>query len=164
MQWTVAIVVGMLAFQALPGAAAERPAAGARNYHGPGRAWTQRALDEAISLLQKPECQLVFGDFSDADGVLLGTKLRDLGLKAEEYLIKGMWFVDGNRDRQCQISNVAAYTQRNSRVVSVCPARLSNERANGALVIIHEMLHSLGLGENPPTPQQITKKVLDRCL
>jgi len=29
--------------------------------------------------------------------------------------------------------------------------------------IIHEMLHSLGLGENPPAPRYITDRVKQRC-
>jgi hypothetical protein len=30
-------------------------------------------------------------------------------------------------------------------------------------VIIHEMLHSLGLGENPPSSKEITLRVMQRC-
>jgi len=30
-------------------------------------------------------------------------------------------------------------------------------------VIIHETLHSLGLGENPPTSDEITRRVFSRC-
>jgi hypothetical protein len=30
-------------------------------------------------------------------------------------------------------------------------------------VIIHESLHSLGLGENPPTSREITDRVVERC-
>ena len=30
-------------------------------------------------------------------------------------------------------------------------------------VIIHETLHSLGLGENPPSSQAITHRVLQQC-
>jgi hypothetical protein len=28
---------------------------------------------------------------------------------------------------------------------------------------IHEMLHTLGLGENPPSTQEITRRVLQQC-
>jgi hypothetical protein len=31
-------------------------------------------------------------------------------------------------------------------------------------VIIHEMLHTLGLGENPPSSTEITFRVLNRCM
>jgi hypothetical protein len=30
-------------------------------------------------------------------------------------------------------------------------------------VIIHESLHALGLGENPPSSQEITTRVAERC-
>jgi len=30
-------------------------------------------------------------------------------------------------------------------------------------VFIHEMLHTLGLGENPPSTQEITGRVLLQC-
>jgi hypothetical protein len=30
-------------------------------------------------------------------------------------------------------------------------------------IVIHEMLHTLGLGENPPSSQEITQQVKRRC-
>ena len=33
----------------------------------------------------------------------------------------------------------------------------------GEILLIHELLHSLGLGENPPTSAQITNTVMARC-
>jgi hypothetical protein len=30
-------------------------------------------------------------------------------------------------------------------------------------MVIHEMLHTLGLGENPPSTFEITARVRDRC-
>jgi hypothetical protein len=30
-------------------------------------------------------------------------------------------------------------------------------------LIIHEMLHTLGLGENPPSSREITQRVTERC-
>jgi hypothetical protein len=32
-----------------------------------------------------------------------------------------------------------------------------------AQAVVHELLHSLGLGENPPTSREITAQVLKRC-
>ena len=32
-----------------------------------------------------------------------------------------------------------------------------------ANVVIHEMLHTLGLEENPPTSEEITRQVVKRC-
>ena len=58
--------------------------------------------------------------------------------------------------------------------VFVCPAgpgrlnsRLSRiELESGSraeAMVIHEMLHTLGLGENPPTTFEITDRVRERC-
>jgi hypothetical protein len=57
--------------------------------------------------------------------------------------------------------------------VFVCPAerearsRLARlEFQGGSLaeaMVIHEMLHTLGLGENPPTPFEITERIRARC-
>ena len=58
--------------------------------------------------------------------------------------------------------------------VFVCPAgggqvtsRLARiEFQSGSLAeatVIHEMLHTLGLGENPPTAFEITRRVRNRC-
>jgi hypothetical protein len=32
-----------------------------------------------------------------------------------------------------------------------------------AALLIHEMMHTLGLGENPPNAEAITARVLERC-
>ena len=57
-----------------------------------------------------------------------------------------------------------AFTQIGSTVVSVClrPFTLL-PHAEQEAVLIHEMLHSLGLGENPPESVAITAQVLKRC-
>ena len=58
--------------------------------------------------------------------------------------------------------------------VFVCPdgagrinSRLSRvEFQSGSLaeaMVIHEMLHTLGLGENPPTTFEITERIRERC-
>jgi hypothetical protein len=40
---------------------------------------------------------------------------------------------------------------------------VDRERATAEVYVIHEMLHTLGLGENPPRSQQITQAVKRRC-
>ncbi len=159
-----ALVAGLVAGHVVVGAVDRNPAAGAKNYaEGGGRAWVQRALESATRRLEVPECQHVFSEFSDAAGVPLSTKLQDLHVKPEEYLVQWMWFLEGSRERQCRERDIAAYTERGSRTVFVCSSRVATDASDGAIVVIHEMLHSLGLGENPPTPRQITKRVLVRC-
>jgi len=52
------------------------------------------------------------------------------------------------------------------RPVFVCPNfRKEAERDPWSAEnwIIHEMLHTLGLGENPPSSREITQRVNERC-
>ena len=51
---------------------------------------------------------------------------------------------------------------------STCADVTSNGRSGAIpgsvqVTIIHEMLHSLGLGENPPSPQEISFRILKLC-
>jgi chorismate mutase len=53
-----------------------------------------------------------------------------------------------------------------SRVVAVCGRRFTNPSLSHEareMIIIHELLHALGLGENPPTIEAITRQVTERC-
>ena len=54
-----------------------------------------------------------------------------------------------------------------SRVVFVCTTRFADRYAHhtagGELLLIHELLHSTGLGENPPAGLQVTDAVGRRC-
>jgi hypothetical protein len=54
---------------------------------------------------------------------------------------------------------------RRSRVVRLCPAfkKLQSDVSHAATIVIHEELHSLGLGENPPSSLEITARVVARC-
>ena len=53
------------------------------------------------------------------------------------------------------------------REIHVCAKKFarqfSRRTAGGEILVIHELLHSLGLGENPPTSAQITDRVRLRC-
>jgi hypothetical protein len=80
-----------------------------------------------------------------------------------------MWFIDASLNRPCQRGDLfVAYTSPGHRVVYVCGSRFVHpifrlDQRLAELLIIHELLHSLGLGENPPTSSQITKQVAKRC-
>jgi hypothetical protein len=65
-------------------------------------------------------------------------------------------------------------TRPGSGSVGVCPmvggpfsSRLAEVQlrtpAFAESIVIHEMLHTLGLGENPPTSLEITRQVQLRC-
>jgi hypothetical protein len=50
----------------------------------------------------------------------------------------------------------------------VCSAifreRLRHHSADAEAALIHEALHTLGLGENPPSPRAIQDRVYERCV
>jgi len=126
----------------------------------------RRAVLGARRRLADPSCRQLLTDFSDASGRPLAGALADLGLSPAEYL-SFVVFYDGTFKSRCASGDVLAGTTPGSRVVWVCArtfraAEASDARLAEAL-IIHEMLHTLGLGENPPTSTEITQAVLRRC-
>ena len=76
-------------------------------------------------------------------------------------------FHDGSDRHPCSASGVAAFTTPGSRSVWVCTQRfvVADYTYPGLAeyLIIHEALHSLGLEENPPSSEQITRRVAARC-
>jgi hypothetical protein len=39
----------------------------------------------------------------------------------------------------------------------------SRQESRAEIAVIHEALHTLGLGENPPDSLEITRRVAERC-
>ena len=118
--------------------------------------------------LERPECQRVLIDFRDGDGRPLLDRLEELRIPAADYLYDRVWFVDGADTPHCQRDGrTAAFTVPGHKVVRVCTARFrssfAHELVAAEMILIHEMLHTLGLGENPPTSREITEQVRKRC-
>jgi hypothetical protein len=132
------------------------------------RFMVDRAIDGAKQRLADPDCQQVFADFQDVSGNSLLANLSATGQSPAEYL-DGIWFIDASTALPCQKGGLlVAYTSPGHRVVYVCGSRFVHpifrlDQRLAELLIIHELLHSLGLGENPPTSSQITKQVAKRC-
>jgi hypothetical protein len=147
------------------GAAGAKTAAGAHNLvERHGYVWVQRAIDLAAKKFARAQCQKVFTDFANADGVPLSSVLARLKTTPEDYLTQWILFTEGDRERQCLTKDIAAFTQTGSRVIYVCSSRFTMQPIpNGVVIVIHEMLHSLGLGEQPPTSAEITKRIGERC-
>jgi len=89
-----------------------------------------------------------------------------LGHTAASYLSLVL-FYDGRPTAPCGSRSTLAWTNIGSRAVHVCWDQfLAQQRWNAGLTantIIHEALHTLGLGETPPDPRVITAKVAERC-
>jgi len=135
---------------------------------GAQHAALRRAVMGARQRLARPECQQLFSEFKDASGRPLQEKLDAQRQTAASYL--GLiLFADGARShlRLCQDPNIFAMTAPGSRVVHVCGHQFAfvdgNNPSQTEAFLIHEELHSLGLGENPPSPKEITARVLAMC-
>ena len=126
--------------------------------------WVKESVQGAARRLRDPECVRIFSDFVDHDGHPLSEKLHNLDVSPDEYLLKSVWFLDGTRESPCDpLLRRTAITQVGSHVVFICPARFLEASQEREFTIIHEMLHSLGLGENPPSSREITDRVIARC-
>jgi len=126
----------------------------------------QRALGGAARRLRHPECAAIFGDFKDAAGRTLQANLDSLAVSGPDYL--GLiGFYDGLGQTRClAASRTLAITARGSRTVWVCPQFALEELRDprlGEFTLLHEALHSLGLGEDPPSAAAITSRVASRC-
>ena len=77
-------------------------------------------------------------------------------------------FVDGGDHPNCSTSgSLMAFTEPGSHVIRICGPRFSvsamRDPALGDIMIIHELLHALGLGENPPASSDVTNQVRLKC-
>jgi hypothetical protein len=122
------------------------------------------ALEGAARRLEHPECQALLDEFGDASGRRLRASLAESGVGASAYL--GRVFFYDAPERLCGTANLALTTP-GSRAVFVCGPRVVREMKRDSrhveAALIHEMLHSLGLGENPPSSDFITGQVQARC-
>ena len=133
----------------------------------------ERVRARAAARLDDPACRRVLTDFKDRGGRSLESNLQPLGLSASRYLLE-LPFVDGTPLPVCRNEAVMMAVTPGVPRVFVCPqgvgrlnSRLSRvEFRSGSLaeaMVIHEMLHTLGLGENPPSTLEITERVRERC-
>jgi hypothetical protein len=132
---------------------------------GPAASWVRLAREGAARRLARPECAGIFGDFADTAGQPLQEKLDGYRLDGPGYLSL-VYFSDGRDQGRCGDENVLATATPGSRLVAVCGrfTRAYREDPTWAeVVVIHEALHTLGLGENPPTSAEISTRVSARC-
>jgi hypothetical protein len=133
---------------------------------GKARIVVKDAVEGAIRRLGRPKCQQLFTDFADPAGHPLSATLAASGKTPPESLA-ALYFVEGDGSPQCHTDDTtAAFTLPGNRVIYVCGKRFTDRfarRIAGEILLIHELLHALGLGENPPTSAHITDAVRIRC-
>lgn len=130
-----------------------------------GEATVRRAIDLALAKLARPGCPSVYEDFELPNGGTPRSELDRIGMGPEEWL-ESLVFIDGSRDPICRIGRAVLTTTPGSRVIRVCPGFAQFQLRDPGLsasLIIHESLHALGLGENPPASSDITARVERRC-
>ena len=122
------------------------------------------SLEEASRWLSTGRCQSVLTEFHDQKGRPLADRLTVLGTDLQTYL-RRILFVEGSSYDSCR--GATAFTEPGSRVVYICESSFRktfrSDKMRAAATVLHEALHSLGLGENPPTSAQITRRVLALC-
>jgi hypothetical protein len=123
------------------------------------------ALSRASTLLGHEACASIATSFTDQAGRPLSQRLQELGLGFQKYLTFVL-FVDDTRSTRCS-TGVIAHAVPGSRVVRVCTEELKRtwqqDPSWTVATIVHEILHTLGLGENPPAPSVITNRILRQC-
>ncbi|HYB53768.1 MAG TPA: hypothetical protein VEG84_07870 [Thermoanaerobaculia bacterium] len=123
-------------------------------------------LRAAGAKLADVRCRLIFSDFRDIKGRQIQSTLDTLGQTGQTYF-RGLVFYDGYGRTACDSRETIAFTSPGSRAVFLCtPQFLAMAHRDQGLVadlLIHEELHSLGLGENPPSSKAITAGVVARC-
>ena len=123
-----------------------------------------QALERAAGWLAAEECRRIFTDFTDQRGEPLANRLASFGVDGAVFLRWIRWR-DGSGTPQCP--GPLAYTMPGGRVVFLCTRQFApfafSDPDGAAAVVLHEALHSLGLGENPPSSHEITRRVRSRC-
>jgi hypothetical protein len=129
-----------------------------------GRA-TLSTLDAAVARFEDAGCRQILLEFADRDGRPLQDRLTSLGVDLD-YYVGMLVFYDGTRSPTCD-KGALAFTVPGSRVIHVCIDRLKSIQPGQPEYVIaafiHEILHTLGLGENPPSSNEITRRVLALC-
>jgi hypothetical protein len=124
------------------------------------------ALMRASRTLAKENCQRIFEEFRDGDGRPL-REILDAEARSGEDHLASLLFYDGSAHPRCRSKHTWAVTSPGSRIILVCTTQFADlaeqhpRVASG--VLIHEQLHALGLGENPPTSTEITERVMQLC-
>ena len=124
------------------------------------------SIEEALRRVSDSRCQEILRDFRDGDGRTLDFNLAATGQGLPAYL-GYVIFYDGRATAPCEDSRTLAWTNPGSRAVMVCWNQFAVQQRTRfgytANTIIHETLHTLGLGETPPDPREITQRVAQRC-
>jgi hypothetical protein len=133
---------------------------------GKARMAVTAAVQGARLRLEDARCSALLTELRDGNGRPLIANLKSTGQTPGDFLA-GLYFVAGD-ERRCRADDVtAAFTVPGSRVVRVCADRFAESFArktrDGELLVLHELFHTLGLMENPPSSEAISAVVRKHC-
>jgi hypothetical protein len=135
----------IFALLASSAAAADRPRVNVSN------AGLEASISRAMLKAQDPACLTTLEHF--------GIVTTPANIEIKFQFLK---FEVGS-EKVCK-GNTSAYTHRNGSTVWICVERFNRLHPLEAdAAIIHELFHTVGLDENPPTSLEITKQVVARC-
>ena len=124
------------------------------------------AVADAAARLDTPACAAVLTDFVDeSNGLTLAENLAATGRTASEH-VESLWFRGAPRLRPFTGRRVFAFTAPASSVVFLCREdllRIQTQRRMLTAILVHEVLHTLGLQDDHPSSVAITERVLARC-
>jgi len=130
---------------------------------GPAALDVSRAVRDAVDRLQEPRCQRLLDDFTDREG----RPLREsLGPSTPEAYLARLALREGEIPRgsgRCASAGAAAFTAGGAAVFVCGTSFRTLGRGARANALIHEMLHTLGLREGPPSSAEISRRVAERC-
>lgn len=125
----------------------------------------EAAAKAAGKKLDGSRCRKVLSDFRDAAGHTMEENLRVLDETPRSYLSR-ITFREG-RDERCRDSTTLAFTNVGGREVFICGSQFwqmyQTDPVHVETLLIHEMMHTLGLGENPPSSVEINERIRKRC-
>jgi hypothetical protein len=125
----------------------------------------RRAREGALRKLGDVECRKLLVDFRHTNGRTLQESLDEWTMTAAAYAAL-IPFLDGSRQPLCRKTKTALVSSPGVRRIYVCQSFADLQVRQPGLaesMVIHELLHTLGLGENPPTSLEITQRVEARC-
>jgi len=165
--WRRTLATGLVLFSQWQAAGVAAPELRCDMRDVSARFYIQAAIAGALRRLQSVGCQQVLSDFANADGLALRAVLDGRRTTAAEFM-NGLHFVDGSETPQCRgRDQLGAFTTPGSHVIFICAdsfaSRFRGQQKAAEMLIIHEVLHAIGLGERPPSPSAITAQVTRRC-
>lgn len=132
----------------------------------PARISLARALNQAAKKLESAPCRQVFSDYRDGKGRTLLANLEATGLDGSAHL-RSLTFATGRFREDCRLPNVLALATPGRALIYICGPQFVQHQVLDpgftSALLIHEQLHALGLGENPPDSRAITARVISRC-